>query len=286
MNRLLGNGVGLLAALLIGMPAQAASRWIKATFTGTITDAAYNPSNTVLYLNDGTTPITSFTWNFVIQDYTGTNNSSAATWQQAISEYFPIFGYGTLTDSTGMNGINWYKYSAPDNFQNSVIFTKSSGVSSGFQLRASAAGSPSNYSGYTIYGSPDYSGNNVGEYELISVEFTGGPLAVVGSSPAQLLNVANTDDTNVTSFIQGAVAATNNFTTFQCTAGCQGNAQTPEFQFYYTWDTVSFSEVVPTPSPLPVLGAGSCFVWARSLRMRRSHSKDLNGSKKFPTAID
>lgn len=280
MNKLQTAGICLFAPLLFAMPAQAESRWIKATITGTVIDFANSaPSNTIFYQSDEATGIQNFTWNFVIQDYLGTNDSASAEWGQSTAEYFPIFGYGTLTESTGMYGTNWYKYSTPDVNGNFVTFSKSSGLSNAFSLRVSAAGDANNYSGYEIYVSPDQDGNGIIQTSLLAVEFFGGPLVVANSNPQQLLDVANTN-TNVTSFIQAALAATpGNDGDYTCSGTCTGDVFFAEGQFSFTWDTVSFSEVVPTPSPLPVLGAGTCFAWARSIRRRRVLAENKANSK-------
>lgn len=255
------------------MPAQAASRWIKATFTGTVVDPNGDPSSTIFYQSNGSTGIQNFTWNFVIQDYLGTNTSSLANWEQSTAQYFPIFGYGTLTDSTGMYGTNWWKYSEPDGGKNFVRMGKNGNLSSSFSLRASAAANE--LTGYTVYGSPSYDGSDVGPYDLQFVEFFGGPLIVQGN-PGQLFNVSN-DSLNVTAFIQNAIAATNNSNTIvlQCTPApgvpCTGTlGTTAELTFDFTWDTLTFSEVVPTPAPIPIVGAFSSFVWARSIRRKSS----------------
>ena len=250
----LGNA-SFLVVLATVQPAEAG--WIKATFSGKI-DNDYGTGASCLgdeypvgFGNNATCEGANFSWTYLIKDYIDPSPSSPVrTWLQSSAEYYPLFGFGTYQPQTGstnvgMTGIYNAQF-APLPITDPDIFTINESDGSGFKLRTGRG----NFSGISL----NYA-ESVGPSPLKSVTFDGQLSGFSSSNPA---------DANITKFLDGALTGSP----YTCIGSCTGSFTSGEGGLSFTWSSVSFESVTPTPAPIPVLGASAFFSFTRKYRRR------------------
>jgi hypothetical protein len=236
--------LALAGALLIGcLPGVAQAKWIKATVTG----------NYATGMPDGFAVNAPITLNFIIHNYSGTAASGAVPnyWEQATAKpnYTQLFGYGTGTSSTGLDGY----YNASQN----------------------PGGNLADFSAGNLIES-----QNDGKQFLMRVSGTPTGLSFTrGSTPINVLNMSLTGNldnfsssipisgsTDVVDFLSASLGSKAcSLTTPVCTGQIQGTAETP---ITFTWSNITFDQIEAVPGPLPVVGGLVAFQYSRKIRSR------------------
>lgn len=260
---LLGLAAGsLLSAGLCWNAPEASAKWVK------VTVRANMDGGSELHDVDGNNIANPIYYSFQLYDYTGTNSvvTSNAQWSQSAgtSSYYPLFGFGTFTDTEGFVG-NHYNARNTLYGVNDIVRFGNRTTSNPTMLFQTGRASES---GYSIY-----STTVTGELrEFNAIQISG---AIAGFNASNL-------NTNVTSFIAAALGSSTS-ATYDCAgagfAACSGSVTSAEDTLSLTWDEISFEMVEATPSPVPMLGGMAAFGWARKLRRRTSLGFKMNNQQ-------
>jgi hypothetical protein len=240
----------LAGALLIGcLPGVAQAKWIKATVTG----------NYTLGMPDGFAVNDPITLNFIIQNYSGTAASGAIPnyWEQATAKpnYTQLFGYGTGTSSTGLNGY----YNASQN-PGGMLGNGSAGnliesQNDGKEFLMRVSGTPTGLS-FTRGSTP---------INVLNMSLTGNLVGFSSSIPIS-------GSTDVVDFLSASLGTKTCSTTpaigspnIACTGQIQGAVESP---ITFTWSNITFDQIEAVPGPLPVAGGLVAFQYSRKIRSR------------------
>jgi hypothetical protein len=244
------KGFVLAGALLVGcLPGVAQAKWIKATVNGIYTGG----------MPDGISLNDAITLNFIIQNYSGTPASGGAPnyWDQyqVKPNYTQLFGYGTGTSSTGLNGF----YNASQNPGGSAGETAGNLIESqndGKEFLMRVSGTPTGLS-FTRGGTSK---------NVINMSLTGNLVDFSSSIPIS-------GSTDVVDFLSASLGtktcsttpAIGSPTNIACTGQIQATAESP---ITFTWSNITFAEIDAVPGPLPVAGALVAFRYSRKIRSR------------------
>ena len=244
------RALALAGALLIGcLPGVAQAKWIKATVSGNYTSG----------MPDGFVVNDPITLNFIIQNYSGTAASGAIPnyWEQATAKpnYTQLFGYGTGTNSTGLNG----SYNASQNPGGSLGDGSAGNLiesqNDGKQFLMRVSGTPTGLS-FTR----DLTSKNV-----INMSLTGNLVGFSSSFPIS-------GSTDVVDFLSASLGTKTCSTTpaigspnIACTGQIQATAESP---ITFIWSNITFDQIEAVPGPLPVVGALVAFRYSRKIRSR------------------
>jgi hypothetical protein len=248
------KGFVLAGTLLLGcLPGVAQAKWIKATVTGNYTGG----------MPDGISLNDAITLNFIIQNYSGTPASGGAPnyWDQyqVKPNYTQLFGYGTGTNSTGLNGF----YNASQNPGGSAGDTAGNLIESqndGKEFLIRLSGSPTGLS-FTRGGTSK---------DVINMSIIGNLVGFSSSIPLS-------GSTDVVDFLSASMSASietkacsttpdiGSPTNIACTGQIQATAESP---ITFTWTNITFDQIEAVPGPLPVAGALVAFRYSRKIRSR------------------
>ncbi|MFZ9753856.1 MAG: hypothetical protein ACO3B3_09930 [Cyanobium sp.] len=243
------------------LPIEASAKWVR---------VSVRASSTYFYTDTGSQITSHFYPSFVLRDYSSSSqDTTSVAWTQAAStwSFYPLFDFGTLTNTTGFYGSS---YNARNTLTGAADRLE-------FQDRDTTPMTPmifldtgraSNGTGYNIY-----KDNSQTPLPL-------GTISLAGEIPG--FN-ATSSSTNLGSFIQAALGNNVTSATYNCNSPCEGvgSAQSGENNLSFTWDQITFEVIEPVPAPLPLAGSAAAFVWARKLRRRSSKSFKLLNNEKF-----
>jgi hypothetical protein len=241
------------ASSLVFLPPEASAKWVRVNFRSTMV------AGQELHFSNGAQITQPFYPSFILRDYSSsTMTGSTASWTQATNtwNYFPLFDFGTLTNTEAFAGSSYNARNTIGSAPDMLRFTNKTAANPTFTLNTGRA---NNATGYSVYPASDGVSKSLSNINLSGT--------IAGFN-------ANQSNTSIGTFVQTALGG-NTSQTFNCQINCTGQITTNEDLLDLTWDQITFELIEPVPSPLPVAGGAAAFAWARKLRRRSQAARSL-----------
>jgi hypothetical protein len=253
------------ASSLLCLTPEASAKWVRVSVQATLDEDLY------MYTSTGSALPQTFSPSFILRDYTdGSITSTNSTWTQAANtwDYYPLFDFGTLTNTAGFYGSFYEARNTTGSFPDKFLFNSKASLNPGFQLYTSRADSAT---GYNLYTDISFMPSLPPSPDALSSFFLNGNITNFN---------ANQTTTSIATFVQTALGTNVTSRTYNCYDNtCTGAINTAsEAGLTFTWDAITFEMIEPVPSPLPLAGGASAFAWARKLRRRSQAASSIEQS--------